>query len=257
MLTLAIAAATLTTAPAKSIQVMVVGTFHMAGGRDMVNPSVKEILGDKRQQEMLLLVDGLSKFKPTIVAIERPFGSIESSQKLKDYVAGSYVLTKNEIDQVAMRIAAKAKLHELVGIDWKKDLDIMGVLDHSEKTGQGHIKKSLMELMEKEIIPSFAKMESQTLLEIFRDNNSPAFDDKSHEVYMSLAQVGQGEDYKGADMVSDWYERNLKIAVNVRRVSKPGDRVFVLIGSGHRKLLCHFLSEMAEIEVISPLQYLK
>ncbi len=71
-----------------------------------------------------------------------------------------------------------------------------------------------------------------------------------------LAEVGKDDDYKGADMVADWYERNLKIAVNIRRIAKPGDRIFVLIGAGHCKLLKEFLSQTPGYVVVDPGLYL-
>lgn len=239
------------------VQVMIVGTFHMAGGGDMINPNVKDILGERRQKEMQVLVDRLSQFKPTKIGVETGSASPLPQQRLSDFLAGKYELGKSEIDQIALRVAQKSGTKEMFGVDWKKDLDVMGVLNHSEKTGQGHVKKAAMDFIEKEIMPMMARMEIQTLTEIFRETNEPAWDERAHGLYQEVAIIGKGDDYKGADMLTDWYERNLKIAVNIRRISKPGDRVFVLIGSGHCKLLREFLSQTPGFEVVSPIPYLK
>lgn len=255
--TLVCAMAAVHQTPAAPVQVMIVGTFHMAGGGDMINPNVKDILGERRQREMMVLVDKLSAFKPTKIGVERVYGSPDVQKRLDDFRAGSVQLGKSEVDQITLRVAQKSGVREMFGIDWKKGLDVMGVLDHSEKTGQGHIKRWAMEIVAKEIMPLSAKMETQTLLEIFRENNEPAWDDRMHGMYQALAEVGKDEDYKGADMAADWYERNLKIAVNIRRISKPGDRVFVLIGAGHCKLLREFLGQTPGFKVVSALDYLK
>lgn len=116
--------------PTAPVQVMVVGTFHMAGGQDMINPNVKDILGERRQKEMLVLVDHLAKFKPTKIAIETIYGSPVPQQRLTQYRGGKAELTKNEKDQIALRLAVKCNVPEIFGIDWKKDLDLTGVLDH-------------------------------------------------------------------------------------------------------------------------------
>ncbi len=239
------------------VQVIIVGTFHMAGGGDMINPNVKDILGERRQKEMQVLVERLSQFKPTKIAVEAVATSTVPQQRLTDFLAGRYDLGKSEIDQIALRIAQKSGINEIFGVDWKKDLDVMGVLDHAEKTGQGHVKQAAMEVIAKEIMPMIARMESQTLMEIFRESNEPAWDERAHSFYQELTIIGKDADYKGADMLADWYERNLKIAVNIRRIAKPGDRVFVLIGSGHNKLLREFLSQTPGFEVVLPIAYLK
>jgi hypothetical protein len=41
--------------------------------------------------------------------------------------------------------------------------------------------------------------------------------------------------YAGADLVTNWYKRNLRILANVARITdfKAHDRVLLLIGAGH------------------------
>jgi hypothetical protein len=243
--------------PNPPVKVLIVGTFHMAGGGDMINPNVKDVLGERRQKEMAVLVDKINAFKPTKIGVERVYGSPDVQARLDQFLGGKLELGKSEVDQIALRVAQKSGVKQLFGIDWKKDLDVMAVLDHSEKTGQGHIKRQAMDIIAKEVMPLSARMEKQTLLEIFREANDPAWDDRVHGMYQWLAEVGKDSDYMGADMVSDWYERNLKIAVNIRRISKPGDRVFVLIGSGHCKLLREFLAQTPGFEVVPASTYLK
>jgi hypothetical protein len=36
----------------------------------------------------------------------------------------------------------------------------------------------------------------------------------------------------GADLVSRWYERNVRICAHIVQIAEPGDRVLVLYGSG-------------------------
>jgi pheromone shutdown protein TraB len=58
--------------------------------------------------------------------------------------------------------------------------------------------------------------------------------------------------------VAQWYHRNLLIATNITRLSQgPGERILVLIGAGHAKLLREFLSEVPGFEVVDCLRYLK
>src|SRR5215210_6046828 len=87
-------------------EILVLGTFHMANpGRDVVNTQVDDVLSPKRQKEMTHLVEVLKKFRPTKIAIESNVGSKRTPQEYANYVAGKYVLSRNEIDQLGYRLA--------------------------------------------------------------------------------------------------------------------------------------------------------
>jgi hypothetical protein len=49
--------------------------------------------------------------------------------------------------------------------------------------------------------------------------------------------VGAGDGYAGANLLAAWYERNLRMYANIRRVAAPGERVVVLVGGGHAPIL--------------------
>lgn len=52
------------------------------------------------------------------------------------------------------------------------------------------------------------------------------------DVRSEKRQKEAGNDYAAADLVRDWYERNLKICANIARLAEsPNERVFVIIGA--------------------------
>ena len=55
--------------------------------------------------------------------------------------------------------------------------------------------------------------------------------------------------YEGSQLVLQWYERNLKIFSNLQNICKTGDRVLVLIGSSHLKILKELISASNELEL--------
>lgn len=58
--------------------------------------------------------------------------------------------------------------------------------------------------------------------------------------------------YEGSQLVLQWYERNLKIFSNLQNICKKKDRVLVLIGSSHLKILKELVcasSEMVMVEI--------
>src|SRR5437660_7970052 len=81
-------------------EVLVLGTYHMANpGHDIFNMKADDVLAPKRQAEIAEVAEALKTFKPTKIAIEN-----DSQKKLDErysqYLAGKYVLTANEIDQI-------------------------------------------------------------------------------------------------------------------------------------------------------------
>ncbi len=61
----------------------------------------------------------------------------------------------------------------------------------------------------------------------------------------------------GAEATRNWYERNLKIFVNISRiVTSADDRILVVIGSGHLPLLAHFVQGAERYALASAETYL-
>jgi hypothetical protein len=53
-------------------------------------------------------------------------------------------------------------------------------------------------------------------------------------LYQRMAHLGEPGDWAGADLLSDWYRRNMRIYSNVTRlVDSPDERVLVIFGAGH------------------------
>jgi hypothetical protein len=71
-------------------------------------------------------------------------------------------------------------------------------------------------------------------------------------------RIGRGKEYVGASYVAWWYRRNLVILDNIVRLTdSPNDRILVVYGVGHAKLLTQFAKESGFYDVESPLNYLK
>ncbi len=247
-------------ADATPTQVLIVGTFHMSNpGRDLLNPSVKDVLGERRQKEILEVVARLEKFRPTKIALEVDPGP-KMQQRLEKYLAGQHTLTTNEVDQLGLRLAKNLHLRTLYGIDFGEDLAIEQAFNYAEKNQQGDIVKSVMSELETKLKPSYSSeyMESHSIREILAHFNEPAMDDLGHGFYMKMLRIGKGKDYPGADVAAHWYHRNLLIATHIVRLAdNPGERILVIIGSGHCKLLRQFIRETPGFELVDCMEYLK
>jgi hypothetical protein len=89
---------------AKTIDVMVVGVFHMSDpGRDIHNLKAEDVLEPKRQIEIAAVTEALARFKPTQVGVEWPADAV--AERYKQYLAGTLPASRNEVVQLGFRLA--------------------------------------------------------------------------------------------------------------------------------------------------------
>ena len=79
-----------------------------------------------------------------------------------------------------------------------------------------------------------------------------------HQSYLLSARIGLADKYLGANWLAHiWYARNLKIFVNLTRITESDDdRILLIIGAGHVFLVQQFLEDSGDYIVESPLKYL-
>ena len=64
--------------------------------------------------------------------------------------------------------------------------------------------------------------------------------------------------YQGADLLTNWYKRNIRIFTNLNRIiESPTDRVLLIIGSGHSKILRDFAIDSPKTCLVDANIYLK
>jgi hypothetical protein len=243
---------------AAKTQVMVLGVVHLDNpGRDVINFEFKNVLGERRQKEIREVVERLKAFRPTKIAVEvRSESAPVVQRRLDQYTAGKYVLKADELDQIGVRLAKEAGHKRLYCVDFQMDLDFDKTFAFAQKNGQGQFLDRLINDFKAKMKPrpNAEYLEKHSVREILQDANTPGSDFP----YLALLAIGKDKEYPGADTVAQWYHRNLLIATNISRLSQgPGERILVVIGAGHAKLLREFLSEVPGFEVVDCLRYLK
>jgi hypothetical protein len=236
----------------KKPQVLVLGTYHLANpGRDYVNPEVDDVLSPRRQREIADLVERLEAFRPTKIAVEVPV-SMDSALNARyaAYVAGRDTLRRSEVDQIGFRLARRLGHPRVYPIDHRLDLAFEETIAWAATNGLTEIVERIQMETRKLLDDAQRTLRGGTLAEILLDANSPRAD-SLHGLYLVAAQIGRDTAYPGAEMVADWYERNLKIFVNIARlVESPDERILVIIGSGHGTLLRQFVREHPDMELV-------
>ncbi len=244
-------------APAERPQLMVVGVAHFDNpSRDIVNTHVDDVLAPKRQREIAAIVEQLALFHPTHVAVEWAATKQEKlDARYAAYRAGTYTLSRDERDQLGLRLAAKLGLPRVDAVDWQdeppgKDEDY----DFTAYPNTPEAKARYAALSDpKQGERESAKLRAMTLGGFLYDMNGPAHLAEMNAAYFDYAMLGDDQKSPGANWVGAWHMRNLRIFAKLVRVAdKPTDRVLVIYGAGHGFLLNEFASQSHAFKVVSP-----
>lgn len=217
-------------------KIMVVGSYHMANpGADVFNMQADDVLSVHRQKEMEELVSLLLKYKPTKIVLEVS-SSIDSlyNDRFQAYVNGSHKLTANEAQQLGFRLAKYSDHKKVFCVDEEGKFDFDAVMQFAMKSGQGQYVQSMMGVIQNHIANENKLLLESTLSQYFKHLNSPENQEMGLDWYMKLLNIADGKSFSGPELVTDVYERNLKIMSNIFRITNnPDDRILVIYGNGH------------------------
>ena len=244
---------------------MVVGSYHFANpGKDIVKSKTIDVTTPERQKQILDLIARLEKFKPTKVVLEC---DLEDETKHRDrfakYRAGTYQLSVNEREQLGFRLAKDLANKEIHCVDTVTDSPgnqsdynyVEFAARHPELDAR---LKTWFTRIQEEGNNRDELFEKLSILDQFIAIHQPEKIENEHSGYFILPQIGIGMEYIGANWLSSWYCRNLKILANIIRITdSPNDRILAIYGGGHLKLLNQMATESRFYNIESPLKYFK
>ena len=241
--------------PKDRVPLMILGSYHMGNpGLDAVNLQADDVFSAKRQKEIAELNSRLARFRPTRIAIEAARWSQRANNQYHDYLAGKYQLTRDETDQIAYALGKQIGLKDISPVDFPMFMGgLLPIEQHTPRTSPE--KKPAPPSPEeepspimKEIIANVKanqeRLRTSTVLEYLAFVNQPEQYHKNHQWdVISNLEPGDGVAlYENTDLAANWYRRNLRIFTNLLRATEPGDRVLLVIGSGH----LHILKDLAK-----------
>ena len=231
----AFASPALSQSPAPRAEVLVLGVYHMANpGHDLFNTKADDVLTPKRQQEIAQLAAVLKKFAPTKVAIEADVWSQRVPKEYSDYLAGKYTLSRNEIDQIGYRVAKEMGHKVIYPVDVDGDFPFQRVVNYAKGAGRSKELDAMMSEVGAGVKAQNDILTSHTVLEtlLYMNADQKVADDVGF--YFREAHLGEPGDWAGADLIADWYRRNIRIYSNVvRLIDSPDERILVIYGAGH------------------------
>lgn len=254
--------------PAGKVPIMVLGTYHMANpGRDTVNMKADSPRSPRRQKEIAELLDRLARFRPTKIGVESARTSKTVPNEYAKFLAGEYQLTDNEIDQVGYALGKKLGLKTIYPVDF--DMWTSGVQPaelHQPKPKPASAKPAPPEEdspLIKEVKAVVKKdeelLKTSTVSDYLAHLNAPerARLNYQWDVESNLAPGDGYYMYEKTDLATGWYKRNLRIVTNVLEITEPGDRVLVIFGSGHKKILSDIFADHPAYCLVDTVKYLK
>lgn len=242
-------------------EVLLLGSYHMSNpGADRFNLESDDVLAADRQAEIRAIVDRLERFAPTHVAVEAPWGDTATVERYRAYAADGGGLRRSEEEQIGFRLARRLGHETIHPVDVRIRLDFEAVGRVAAQDPRLGRKLGEMEAVGEAVIDLMAeKLAQGSVGSMLHWMNEPDNLRRAHSVYLDFfVPVVVGDEYPGADMVAEWYRRNLRIFANLTRiVTEPDARIFVVFGQGHIPILRQAVIDHSDFCVEDPLPYLE
>jgi hypothetical protein len=246
------------------VQVMLLGTYHFANpGQDVVKQDIDDVLRENRQRELDELVARLAVWRPDRIAVEQPISRSDSvAARYARYRSGTLAPSRNEVVQVAFRLAARLGHDAVYPIDDDSFLDLNDSLKAIDRRRPEfkRVRDSIIAVLQSEAAATNAWMRTSTIREhLIRLNGDSALHrGNSLGMFGGYLAAGEGQNYGGPQFLSQWYARNFNMAHNLTRSIRPDvKRILVVVGNGHVPPLRNLLDEAPQFCPVSALTVLR
>lgn len=263
--------------PNDKIQIMLVGYAHWGQLDD--GSEQASMFSPAKQESIEQLTSSIQNFDPEMIMVELApeqqkwcdslFNLYKKDKlKLEDFEYGS-----GETYQVGFRLGKALKLQHIYGIDFDNSTSqsLLKSGAHYEKF------EEQLKLLQQKARPmgKLVQQDSLSLYDFTREINKPEMLELTHRLIFNLpAYVQNGEwdengigyhqldqtekQYAGAEYISLFYNRNLKIYSNIlnTQLETGARRIYLQMGQAHIGVLKDLLENNPNYEIIDPLTYI-
>ncbi len=247
---------------AKKKQLLIMGTFHFANpGHDVAQVNTFDVMSAKSQGELEHIANKIKAWNPNKIFVEWSYKDQAALDKFYSHNSDSLIKANpDERVQVALRIAKKLKHPALYAVDYNETLfPYAMMLQSMETAGQKDLIKKNEEIMKAYETAENKKIASYGITQLLLEHNTPQEDKDNIGWYITIAnRAGKGTDFTGANLVSEWYRRNLYIYSILQKLTETGDdKVMLIMGAGHTALLREFIKFDDAFEIVELKEVLK
>ncbi|MEM7551248.1 MAG: DUF5694 domain-containing protein [Bacteroidota bacterium] len=254
-------------------EIIILGTLHFSQFHDPeIGP--KNFLGDRRKKEFENVVDKLSLFEPDLVLVERKpskQSTLDSLFTLQSFDPTALSDGLSEVYQIGFPLAKRNQLETVYGVDYYESVS-QSLLSDGENINL--FKEFLADFRNvgRSVTSRFLKGEL-SISEFLEILNKPDNVEMSHRLFFNIpAYVKNGSfssyeglqqqidtAYAGAEFISLFYERNLKIYSNIinTQLKKRSRRIVLIIGQTHVGVLENIFENNPSFHAVSPIEYLR
>lgn len=244
-------------------QILILGTYHFGSqGEHLINHEKQDILSEKKQQEVTGVIDKLIRFKPNKIAVELNKNEEEKLNEIYKYylskdklIDNNLINERSEVFQVAFKMAKLLKHQAIYPLNYPVDLpdEFLEYSKENDKVSYENIVGGLNELVKNE----GKVIKEDSILNIFRMlNDVNRIENQHSKFYLEAVKIGAGYNYCGAKFITEWYRRNLYIFGNLQNIAKENDRLLVIYGADHCKILRNLINDYEEFQLVDATTYL-
>lgn len=242
--------------------VLLLGTFHFL-------ESSIDFYSSDIQNELDFFARKLLAFNPDVIAVEAAVNAqeyvdksyerfelvdLQDRNKMQKETLGEicmfgrmYPITyNNESIQIGYRLGKMLGHSKVFAIDDDTILN-MDVMNNPLPSLKDAINALRLD-MDKRI--------NDTIADLYKYYNSDEWSKLNHNVYLQANMISLNNNYAGAEMVTKWYERNLKIFSNIQRLATKNERVFIIFGAGHLQILRDLINADSNLKLVDIDKYL-
>lgn len=260
----------------QQIEVLLLGVWHFSNpGLDEYNTEVDNYFSDRRQKEIIEVNTKLAAFKPKKIFIERK----SWAQNIVDSIYNAPDFDPKEVPNnrgVSETYQIGFKLGKMLGHQKLYCVDAPGlwlgstlnkVADEQYKKINDQYNAKFTQLIKEE--GDF--LNKHTIREGLLRYNTAESLAANHDWYVSFAaqvvdhtkeedfdfsdedgmQVTLDEKYIGAELLAEWYRRNIKIYSKILEAVEAGDKkVLVVFGQGHIPILRQLFKDNPKFKIV-------
>jgi|TARA_B110000037_G_scaffold202313_1_gene244378 hypothetical protein len=234
------------------IKVLNFGTAHLNSTSD-ANSSMINLEDPKEKADLEKMVRKIAEFKPTVILLEL---EPKNNEYIKETFAEYKIDQKerlnysDELNSIGLEVGRLSETERIYGIDSQIDFDYPSLIELANQTKTDSLFVTKM-------MDYYKKLNSLKLKEQFIEMNTKESKMKTFDFYNFLATQHSENNYEGAKVISEFYERNLRMYSNLNdlKLSK-NDRVFILAGATHTAYLDIFIGNSEKFILENPLKYI-
>ncbi len=270
-------------------EVLLLAVYHFDNpGLDKYKHQLDDYFSERRQQEIVEVVDRLVAFSPQKIFVERhPGAQGFVDEHFADYCSDAKTLEqlpggRSEVFQLGFRLARRLGHARVIAADSHGFYLGPEVDEVAHRAGLDFYREHEEDTAARVRVED-ELMAQHTVLENLIDMNHPDSIARSHYFYNSisprvvdpdaeqgsplLTQEIEGKEHLlvaidnhhiGPDLTAEWYKRNIRIYGNIlRQISADDERVLVIFGQGHAGALRHFFQDNPHLELVHTNDYLE